>query len=104
VAEFQTALRIKPDSALAHFHLGNVFHVTGRLPEAIAEYRTARQLNPDATDVRYELAYALAQIPGRVPEAIAECQELLRLSPNDGAARELMASLLTFQNGQHQIP
>ena len=104
IAEYRTALRIKPDSALVHFHLGNAFHVAGRLPEAIAEYRTARELNPAATDVRYELAYALAQIPGRVPEAIAECQELLRISPNDGPGRELMASLLAFQNRPHQNP
>jgi hypothetical protein len=46
----------------------------------------------------------LAQIPGRVPEAIVECQDLLRISPNDGPARELMASLLAFQTGRHQVP
>jgi protein O-mannosyl-transferase len=97
VAEFQTALRMKPDSTLAHFHLGNTFQTMGRLPEAIEEYRTALRINPAATDVRYELAYALARIPGRFPEAFAECQELLRLSPNDGPGRELMASFLAFQ-------
>jgi len=104
VAEFQAALRIKPDSELAHFHLGNAFQRMGRLEEAMAEYRTALRIKPDAADARYELAYALAQIPGRVPEAIAECQELLRISPNDGPGHELMASLLAFQNGRHQVP
>ncbi len=104
IAEFQAALRIKPDSELAHFQLGNTFQTMGRLEEAIAEYRAALQIKPDATDARYELAYALAQIPGRVPEAIAECQELLRISPNDGPGQELMASLLAFQNGRHQVP
>ncbi len=100
IAEYQTALRINPASEQARFHLGNTFHKMGRLPEAIAEYRTALQVNPDATEARYELAYALAQIPGRVPEAIAECQELLRINPNDGPGKELMASLLAFQNGR----
>jgi tetratricopeptide (TPR) repeat protein len=104
IAEYQTALRIKPDAEPAHFHLGNIFHKTGRLEEAMAEYRTALQLKPDATDARYELAYALAQIPGRVPEAIAECQELLRINPNDGPGQELMESLLAFQNGRRRIP
>lgn len=103
IAEYRTALRIKPDSALAHFHLGNSFHKLGQMQEAMAEYRASLRINPDAPDVRYELAYALAQIPGRVPEAIAECQEILRISPNDGPARELMASLLAFQDGR-QIP
>jgi tetratricopeptide (TPR) repeat protein len=104
IAEYRTALRMKPDSALAHFHLGNTLQTTGRLPEAIAEYRAALQINAEATDVRYELAYALAQIPGRVPEAISECQALLRISPNDGPGRELMASLLAFENGPRHNP
>jgi tetratricopeptide (TPR) repeat protein len=104
IAEFQAALRIKPDSELAHYQLGNTFQRMGRLEEAMAEYRTALQIKPDAMDARYELAYALARIPGRVPEAIAECQELLRISPNDGPGQELMASLLAFQNGLHQVP
>jgi tetratricopeptide (TPR) repeat protein len=104
IAEYRAALRIKPDSELAHFHLGNTLQTMGRLAEAIEEYRDALRIKPDATDARYELAYALAQIPGRVPEAVAECQELLRISPNDGPGRELMASLLAFQNGRDRVP
>ena len=101
IQEFRTALQIKPDAELAHYHLGNTLQTMGRLPEAIAEYRLALRIKPDAVDARYELAYALAQIPGRVPEAISECQDLLRISPGNGPARELMASLLAFQNGRH---
>ena len=104
IAEFQTALRMKPDSVLARFHLGNIFQTMGRLQEAIEEYRAALRLDPGAKDARYELAYALARVPGRVPEAIAACQELLRLSPNDGPGRELMASLVAFQDSQRQFP
>ena len=104
IAEFRAVLEIKGDSELAHFQLGNTLHTMGRLEDAIAEYRIALRIKPDATDARYELAYALAQIPGRVPEAIVECQDLLRISPNDGPGRELMASLLAFQQGRHQIP
>lgn len=104
IAEYRAALQIKPDSELAHFHLGNILQTTGRLEEAIAEYRIALRIKPDALDARYELAYALARIPGRVPEAIVECQDLLRISPNDGPARELMASLLAFQESRHQVP
>jgi tetratricopeptide (TPR) repeat protein len=100
IAEYRTALRIKPDSALAHFHLGNIFQTLGRLPDAIAEYRASLSIDPGAAEVHYELAYALAQIPGRVPEAIAECQEMLRISPDDEPARQLMASLLEFRDGR----
>lgn len=100
VAQLQTALRMKPDSALAHFHLGNSFHKMGRLPEAIAEYEASLRLDPGVPEVHYELAYALAQIPGRVPEAITECRKMLLLKPDDEAGRQLLASLLAFQQGR----
>ena len=58
-----------------------------------------RDLDPNVAEVHYELAYALAQIPGRVPEAIGECQKMLDLKPGDEPGRQLMASLLAFQNG-----
>jgi tetratricopeptide (TPR) repeat protein len=100
IAEYRTALRMKPDSALAHFHLGNTFHKMGRLPDAIAEYQASLSIDADVPEVHYELAYALAQIPGRVPEAIAECRKMLLLKPGDEPGRQLMASLLAFQGGR----
>jgi tetratricopeptide (TPR) repeat protein len=100
IAEYRTALRMKPDSALAHFHLGNAFHKMGRLTDAIAEYQVSLSIDPGVPEVHYELAYALAQIPGRVPEAIAACQKMLLLKPGDEPGRQLMASLLAFQAGR----
>jgi len=100
MAEYREALRLKPDSPLPHYQLGNSFQRLGRLEEAVAEYRTSLEIDPEPSDVRYELAYTLAQIPGRVPEAIAECQEILRIHPDDGPARELLEALRKFQNGR----
>jgi protein O-mannosyl-transferase len=97
IKEYRIALEMKPDSALAHFHLGNTFHKMGRLEEAIAEYQASLRIDPNVAEVHYELAYALAQIPGRVPEAIAACQRMLLLKPDDEPGRRLMASLLEFQ-------
>jgi tetratricopeptide (TPR) repeat protein len=100
IAEYQIALRRKPDSALTHFHLGDAFHKLGRLPEAIAAYQASINIDPAVPEVHYELAYALAQIPGRVPDAIEECRKMLQLKPGDEHGRQLMASLLEFQNGR----
>ena len=99
IPEYRAALRMKPDSALAHFHLGNTFHKMARLPEAIAEYQSSLRIDPDVAEVHYELAYALAQMPGRVPEAIVECQKMLVLKPGDGPGRQLMTALLAFRDG-----
>jgi tetratricopeptide (TPR) repeat protein len=98
IGEFRAALQMKPDSAPAHFHLGNTLHKMGRLTDAIAEYQASLSIGPAVPEVHYELAYALAQIPGRVPEAIAECQKMLALKPGDEPGRQLMASLLAFQS------
>lgn len=97
IREYSTALQMKPDSALARFHLGNTYHKMGKLPEAIAEYEASLTIDPGVAEVHYELAYALAQIPGRVPEAIAACQRMLLLKPGDQPGLRLMASLLEFQ-------
>jgi tetratricopeptide (TPR) repeat protein len=102
IAEYRTALQMKPDSALAHFHLGNTLHRMGRLTDAVAEYQASAEIDPSIPEVHYELAYALAQIPGRVPEAIAECQKMLRLKPGDEPGQQLMTSLLAFRDGRGQ--
>jgi protein O-mannosyl-transferase len=98
LAEYRTALRMKPDSALAHFHLGNTLQKLRRLEEAIAEYRASLSIDPDVAEVHYELAYALAQIPGGVPAAISECQKMLLLKPGDGPGEQLMASLAALND------
>lgn len=97
IGEYRTALRMKPDSALVHFHLGNTLHKVGKLEEAVVEYRASLRIDPDVAEVHYELAYALAQIPGHAVEAIAECQKMLLLKPGDGPAEQLMASLVAFE-------
>lgn len=102
IAEYGKALQLKPDSALAHFHLGNALQKKGQLADAIREYQASLNIEPDVPEVHYELAYALAQIPGRVPEAIAECEKMLALKPGDAPGHELMAALLAFRDGRNR--
>ncbi len=97
LAEYRAALRLKPDSALAHFQLGNMFHKAGNLTEAVSEYRSSIAIDPSVAEVHYELAYALAQMPGRVPEAIVECRRMLELKPGDRAGLQLIQALSGFQ-------
>jgi len=100
ITEYRKALELKPDSALAHFQLGNALHKTSRLSEAIAEYRASLDIDPEKAEVHYEMAYALAQIPGRISDAIAECQKMLLIKPEDGPGHELMRALLGIAAGE----
>jgi tetratricopeptide (TPR) repeat protein len=56
--------------------------MSGRLPEAIAEYQAALRLRPDYAEAHNGLASALARVPGRLPEAIAEYRAALRIQPD----------------------
>jgi tetratricopeptide (TPR) repeat protein len=91
---------MKPDAALAYFHLGNTLHKMGRLADAIEQYQASLRIDPGVPEVHYELAYALAQMPGKLPEAIEECRQMLLLKPDDGPGRQLMASLIAFRQGR----
>ena len=41
IAEYRTAIRLKPDFAVAHYNLGLALRAQGNLVEAIAEFRKA---------------------------------------------------------------
>jgi tetratricopeptide (TPR) repeat protein len=99
IEEFRAALKLKPESAIAHSQFGNTLQKMGRLEDAVTEYRASLQLDPEVPEVHYEMAYALAQIPGHVPEAIVECRKMLALRPGDRPGQELLASLLKFSEG-----
>jgi tetratricopeptide (TPR) repeat protein len=57
VAEFQAAIRYKPDYVGAHFNLGSALARLGRYDEAIAEFSEALLLNPDLTEARDAITY-----------------------------------------------
>ncbi len=83
IAEYEAALRIKPDHARAHNNLGfTLAGIPGRLPEAIAHLQTALQITPDYPEAHFNLGLALARTPGRLPEAVAEYEAALRTRPD----------------------
>ena len=47
IAHFEQALRVKPDYAEAHYHLGNAFCTGGTFSDAIGHYEEALRLRPD---------------------------------------------------------
>jgi tetratricopeptide (TPR) repeat protein len=82
IAEFEAAVRLRPDYADAHNNLGNALAETpGRLADAIAEYKAALRIEPDHPKAHINLGDALAQT-GRMAEAIAEYEAALRLRPD----------------------
>lgn len=59
IAEYQSALHLKPDDAVTHANLGLALEKKGDLDGAIAELRTAKRLKPDNAWVIANLGLAL---------------------------------------------
>src|SRR5882762_4066658 len=57
-ALLKKSLALDPKSAESHLQLGNLYSDQTKFADAIPEYETARQLDPDLADVRYRLGQA----------------------------------------------
>ena len=78
---FQKAIRLNPLGPSFYFYLfGNALQVTGRLEEAVLEYKKALQRAPENFSARLGLA-ATYSMMGREKEAHAEAAEVLRINP-----------------------
>lgn len=107
-AHLWEAVRLAPDSVRAHTDLGSALAEMGRFPEAMAEYRTALQLDPSSEITRNNLANALADAARthyshgldlakaeRLPEAASELQAAINLQPDNPEAQNNLGVVLS---------
>jgi protein O-mannosyl-transferase len=82
MAEYETALRLKPDHAEAHYNLANDLRlVPGQINGAIAHYEAAVKYDPNFPKAQNNLATALLDVPGRFSDSIYHYREAIRLDP-----------------------
>lgn len=93
VSHYQAALRRAP-SAEVNYHLGNALLRLDRLPEAIARFRAALDLNPKFAEAHNNLANALAQ-HDESRAAIAHLRTAVTLKPDYAEALHNLGVLLT---------
>ncbi len=80
------ALRLAPDASEVHLSMGNyMLNASGRLDDAIAEYRTAVRLAPASERAHANLGNALLRA-GRSGQATAEFDAALRIDPSNAVA------------------
>ena len=96
MADYQTALRYKPNFPEAHFFLGNALDEQGKLDEAVAEYRKSLWFRPTQEQTHIFIAMALAK-QGKSDEAIAHYQAALALDPDAAVAHNNLARLYHTQ-------
>ncbi len=83
VAQYEEALRLKPDYPLARTNFGNVLVQSGKPPEAIDQYQQALRSEPRRADAWIGLASAYSQL-NRSEDAAAAAQEALDLARSQG--------------------
>jgi tetratricopeptide (TPR) repeat protein len=84
-----------PASYRVHQLSAEIFEVQSRYDEAVAEYRKAIEMNPQAPDLHFRLGRAIllaAHDPESLAKAAAAFENELKLNPEDGACE--------FQLGQ----
>jgi len=99
-AERETALRLRPDSAITHNNMGKSLAATpGRMGEAILQFEAALSLKSDFADADTNLGNALLA-EGRVPEAIIRMREAVRLAPDLAPAHSNLGNALAGVPGE----
>ncbi len=78
IADFNEAIRLKPDFAKAYNNRGNVKNTMGRFEEAIVDLNVAIKLKPDLPGAYYNRGTAKIAM-GKHEEAIADYSEAIKL-------------------------
>jgi eukaryotic-like serine/threonine-protein kinase len=90
IGYLKTLIALYPDDSSTHLSLGRTYMQTGRVPEALEEYKEAIRIDP-----RFVLAYAnfgvtyLYQM-GDVASAMPVCEKILELDPGNAWAQDCL--------------
>jgi len=85
VEALKTAIRLKPDYAVAYYNLGLAYGEMGRHAEEVEAYKMAIRMKPDDADAYNNLGGAYAKM-GRYAEAVEAFKTAIRLKPDDAKA------------------
>jgi len=85
IADYDQAIALKPDYALAYYNRGIAYRQKGDLDHAIADYDRAIALEPDYTDAYVSRGIAYRQ-KGDLDHAIADYDQAIALEPDDADA------------------
>jgi Tfp pilus assembly protein PilF len=97
IAEYEAALRLRPNFASAHINLANLMVSRGNLSAAEEHASTALRIDPAQSAAHNALGNVRLQ-RGDVTGALAEYESALRLAPDNADVRNNLATALTRAN------
>lgn len=87
------AIRLAPQSGLAHFYRGRILYDIGRTAEAQAEFENASRLDPQLAQPRYFLAL-IDSHAGKFQDATNLLQQTVHLQPDNAMAWYMLGQSL----------
>jgi predicted Zn-dependent protease len=85
-----TGLASCPDSRALHYAYGHMLTEDGRFPQAMAELRAAKRLQPNEANAYVDLALIHFQL-GQVDSGVGEMRDALKVQPDHPLALTLLA-------------
>jgi len=79
------ALKLDPNSSIAHYNLARFLATQGNHSEAVAHYHQALRIRPEDTDARNNLGLLLAR-QGEIEAALEEFQKTVDIDPHHARA------------------
>ena len=92
-AQYERALKLKPDSAEVQYNLGNVQAILQDFGSAVASYESAVALKPDYVDAHVNLGNLLAQLD-RAEQAMAHFKSAIAIQPRNAKAHNNVGFIL----------
>lgn len=86
IADFDAAIRLRPDYALAYSNRGNAYSRRKDYARAIASYDEAIRIDPNQASAYNNRCFALAAAGGDLQQAIRDCDMALMLRPGFACA------------------
>jgi hypothetical protein len=93
---FQTAVRLKPDLAEAHYFIALIYRRQNRLPEAKEKFQTVLRLNPRHSQAAGNLGVICLQ-EGSLRDAEVYFSQALSLNPEDEIARRGLDQIIKLR-------
>ena len=93
MTQYQRALALRPNYAIAHNNLGTALLQLGRSQQALASFRDAARVDPQLGEAHLNVGL-VSRALGDFPEAVARFRRVLALNPNWVTAISSLASLL----------
>ncbi len=94
--QYEKAIKLYPDFAVAHENLGLVLEEKGRLSEAYQHYKKAVQINPGDANIQNNFGQILLQ-KGRLKEAVEHFSRAIRIDPAFAKAENNLGIALAQQ-------